>query len=57
MKNATEIGNDNIRNKIDKKEGSLSLFNPINKLISNRIIIDGIDMTIQEFRTMKEGVK
>jgi len=57
MKNDTEMGNDNIRNKIGKKEGSPSLFNPINKLINNRIIVNGIAMTIQEFRALKEGVK
>jgi len=57
MKNDTEIGNDNIRNKTSKKEGSPTLFNPINKIVSNKITVGGIAMTIQEFRTIKEGVK
>ena len=39
------------------KNESLTLFNPINKLVNNRIIVNGIIMTIQEFRTIKEGVK
>ena len=39
------------------KNGSLTLFNPVNKLINNRIIVNGIAMTIQEFRALKEGVK
>ena len=53
MKNDTEMGNDNVRSKTDKKEGSPSLFNPINKLVSNKIIVKGVAMTIKEFRTIK----